>query len=76
MIIGSLRLYSTQLQYSIPLNSTAQLRASTIVHKCRMNMIEPVLERSCVPHQENIYIVGVILNIFLWNYENVILLEN
>ena len=42
--------------------STATLycgpRACRNVYMCRMNMIETLLESSCVPHSENIYIVG------------------
>ena len=41
-----------------------------------MNMIETVLESSRMGGSENIYILGVIFNIVVWNYENVIFLEN
>ena len=33
-------------------------RACRNVYMCRMNMIETVLESSCVPHSENMYIQG------------------
>ena len=62
--------------YSIALNNSSQPRALRTVHKCRMNMIETVLESSSMGNSENIYITGVISNYFLGNLENVIFLQN
>ena len=41
-----------------------------------MNMIETVLESSHMGGSENMYIMGVISNRFLENFENVIFVEN
>ena len=51
--------------YSIPLNPPLTLRYCRMAQKCRMNMIETVLESSWSPLSENIYIIGSISYSFL-----------
>ena len=55
----------SSLDYSIVINFTSRLRAQRIILIRRMGMFDTSLESSCVPHQENIYIDGYIIDRFL-----------
>ena len=51
--------------YSIPLNNGSKVELHRMAQKCRIDMIDTVLERSCSPLPKNMYIVGLIFNQFM-----------